>query len=402
MKVALSFPGCHRRGGVERVVYESARFLSARGHQVSVLACNWEQDPLGGISYERIASLRWPGFLTGVSYYRSSSARLKELDYDVLGSNGSVCPTGGVHWVQSLQRAWLEQCRQHRRPFTKRWLLQKCNPLHPILLKLEETHFAQRRYSKVIVTTPRVRDDLRRFYGVPPEDVVIIPNGFAPEEFNPQRRLERRSAARAKLKLRDHELVLLFAANELERKGYGTLLKALAILGCKDIKLVVVGRPAISEVIGRASEEGVADRVIAAGHTGDISEYHAAADVFVLPTQYEAFCLAILEALGSGLPVVTTNVPGAGDAIQSGVNGLTTSNPTDAAELAEAIRVVLDADRRSRMSADAPGTVKKFQWPEVLQLYERVLTQHARASRCDPICDGKPATHEHAASAIVN
>jgi glycosyltransferase involved in cell wall biosynthesis len=69
----------------------------------------------------------------------------------------------------------------------------------------------------------------------------------------------------------------------------------------------------------------------------------------VLPTQYEAFCLAILESLGSGLPVVTSRVPGAHDAVQHGVNGALITDPRDGHELAEALRPLLNFDALGRL-----------------------------------------------------
>jgi UDP-glucose:(heptosyl)LPS alpha-1,3-glucosyltransferase len=381
MKIALLFPGCHRQGGVERIVYECARFLSLNGHEVNVVASTWEKDLTTKISYTRVELLEIPGFLSGLSYYSRCSSILKKVDYDVLATHGCVCPTGGVHWVQSVHRAWLEQCARHRKPFSRKWLFQKSNPLHPILLKLEDRHFKQRRYTKLIATTARVKEDLNRFYNVPAEDVVIIPNGFAPQEFNPERRRMLRSPMRSKLGLRDDEVALLFAANELDRKGYATVLRSLQILDRRDIKVLVVGRPEIEDVMSLAQRAGVARSIIACGHSGNIAEFHAAADIFVLPTQYEAFCLAILEALGSGIPVITTSVPGARDAIVAGVNGFTINNPNDGEELAACISSLMDADRRLRFSEAAPATVNHYQWPVVLKMYEQLLLQNRMADR---------------------
>ena len=123
----------------------------------------------------------------------------------------------------------------------------------------------------------------------------------------------------------------------------------------------------------QAEAHGLAGQVIAAGSTTDVAAFHAAADVFVLPTQYEAFCLAILEALGSGLPVITSDLPGARDAIQSGVNGLLLEDPLNGEELAAAVQRLTEAVARERLSKAAPESVRQYQWPVVLGAYERVL-----------------------------
>lgn len=378
MKVALSFPGCHRRGGVERIVFECARYLAAQKHEVAVYANEWEEDHTQSIRYRPVGIRRSPGFLRGPSYFQSCTSLLSHESYDVLNTHGSVCPTGGVHWVQSVHASWLERSKSFRSPLSAARLKQVLNPLHPVLLTLEAKHFRERKYRKVIATTEDVRNDLNRYYGVPAEDVVIVPNGFSPSEFNPERRQEQRSEMRERLGIKPEHIVLLFVANELERKGYSTLLSAVRQLNRPEIRLLVVGRPSKQAVEQQAAAFGLRSQVIAAGPTQDVSSFHAAGDVFVLPTQYEAFCLAILEALGSGLPVVTTRIPGAYDAIQPGVNGFLIDDPKNGDQLAAALAPLLDFDRLAAMSYGVPQTVTSYQWPTVLNRYEQVLSENRR------------------------
>lgn len=376
MKVALSFPGCHRKAGVERIVFECAHFLASRSHDVTVLANEWEAEPSLPIKYHYVPVRPRPGYLRGASYFRSATRELGHESFDVLNTHGCVCPYGGVQWVQSVHRAWLDRSRAFRPLHSAARWKQNLNPLHPVLLGLEEKHFRQRRYRKVIATTQDVKNDLMHYYQVPADDVVIVPNGFAPAEFNPERREQRREEMRERLGLKRGDVALLFVANELERKGYRTILDAMRRLRRANLRLLVVGRPDVVHVKRLAAEAGLGPQVVACGPTQDVSAFHAAADVFVLPTQYEAFCLAILEALGSGLPVVTSRVPGAHDAIEPGVNGFLVDDPKDGAGLASALEPLLDTDFRNALSARVPDTVIKYQWPFVLERYEQVLLQN--------------------------
>jgi UDP-glucose:(heptosyl)LPS alpha-1,3-glucosyltransferase len=383
MKAVLSFPGCHRRAGVERIMFECARHLASQGHDVTVFANEWEEDDTQHIKYHYVPMQKQPFFLAGTSYFRECTKALRDAEYDVLNTHGSICPLGGVQWVQSIQRAWLEQSKKMRSPLSLSRIRQQLNPLHPVLLGLEDRHFRERNYQKLIATTPQVKADLNRLYGVPEEDVVIIPNGFSPTEFNPKRRAERRQASREQLGLKPNHVALLFVANELERKGYHTILAALSLLKGtpegKNLRLLVVGRPAKQLVLQHAAELSLEDQVISCGTTQDVSAFHAASDLFVLPTQYEAFCLAILEALGSGLPVVTTKVPGAQDAIRPGENGFLIDDPHNGEHLASILKLLSDDGKRAEISNQAPGTVEEYQWPRVLSRYESVLCQYANA-----------------------
>ena len=375
MRVAVAFPGCHRRGGVERVVFECVRHLAGRGHGVDVLATEWETVPDDAAVYHRVPARS--GVLRPTSFFGAATRVLAGVRHDVLNTHGVVCPAGGVHWVQSLHAAWLDRSRQFRPALSMASVRQRLNPFHGQILRLERHHFGGRRYRRLIATTEQVRADLRTYYDVPADDVDIVPNGFSPTEFSPAARAADRAASRAELGIQPDEVALLFVGNELDRKGFDVLLRAVKILGRADVKVVAVGRPPVGRVVAAAAAAGVADQVIACGPTSRVARSHAAADVFVLPTQYEAFCLAILEALGSGLPVITTDVAGARDAVRPGVNGLLINNPRSAEALADAISQLADPGVRGRLSAAAAGTVQHHRWPAVLGRYEQVLSENA-------------------------
>jgi UDP-glucose:(heptosyl)LPS alpha-1,3-glucosyltransferase len=378
LRIALAFPGCHRRAGVERILFECAHFLAGRGHDITVFANEWDADPEYSFPYRHVPIRKQPAFLQPRSFFEECSRALDLSEFDVLSAHGCVSPLGGVYWCQSVHPSWLERSAQFRAPLSPARLKQRLNPLHKVLLQLEEKHLRERNYRKIVATTPEVKTDLNRFYDVPPEDVVVIPNGFAPKEFNPQRRLERRDEMRAQLKLAPDKVALLFVANELERKGYHTILEALKILREPRLQVLAIGRFDADEAKRLAQQAGVEKQVSILGSTRDVSGFHAAADVFVLPTQYEAFSLAILEALGSGLPVVTTRIPGANDAIQHEINGLVIEDPNSGEQLAQAFKIMLDDDRRAAITAQVPATSEPYQWPRVLARYEDVLREAAK------------------------
>ncbi|MEI8195593.1 MAG: glycosyltransferase family 4 protein [Phycisphaerae bacterium] len=359
---------------------ECARYLATRQHDITIFASDWEDLNQPNVHYHRVPIRHRPAFLQGPSFFKSCTRELAGTHFDVLNIHGCVCPTGGVHWVQSVHRAWLERAKALRKPLSLARFKQRINPLHPLLLRLEEEHFRQRKFQRLIATTKDVREDLHRLYDVPRESIDVVPNGFNPVEFNPERRLRERPGMREKLGLTPDDIALLLVANELDRKGYRTILSAMRELQRKQLRLIVCGRPDTATVKSLAAEYGLADQVIAFGPSRDVGLLHAAADLFVLPTQYEAFCLAILEALGSGLPVVTSQVPGAYDAIREGVNGYLVHDPKDGLELAQVLTPLLDPQRLAALSAIVPATATAYQWPVVLQKYEAILERYRNPS----------------------
>ncbi len=376
MNVTVCFSGIHTRGGVERVALQCVRHLAAEGHAVRALCGEFQA--VDGVQHDRVDVPSRPSFLRPRRFFDASSRAWNAIaNHGILNVHGCVGPLGGVHWVQSVHAAWLEACAKLYSPFSSRRFLQRLNPLHRELLRLERLHFGRGGHRKLIVTTVQVREDLVRIYGVSRDEVAIIPNGFDPAEFNPERRARRREEARHSIRINDPRTrVLLMVANELERKGYVQTLRAVRSLSKDvDVRLVLVGRASRATALRLASREGVIDRVIVVGPTSDVGLYHAAADLFVLPTQYEALSLAILESLGSGLAVVTSRVPGAHDAVREGVNGMLVSDPLDDVVLTRVLRDALRPESLEALARSTVGSVDEYAWPSVLRRYVSVLSE---------------------------
>ncbi|MBA4336718.1 hypothetical protein C0416_02995 [bacterium] len=136
------------------------------------------------------------------------------------------------------------------------------------------------------------------------------------------------------------EKVILSVAELHERKGLKHLIKAMpAILEGYDskAKLVLVGTgPAQADLEELAVKEGIIDNVLFLGFKKDVPHLMAASDIFVLPSEKEAFGLVLLEAAIAGLPIVASNVGGIPEVIEDGVNG-TLVPPAISGRLAGAI-----------------------------------------------------------------
>src|SRR5205807_233495 len=87
--------------------------------------------------------------------------------------------------------------------------------------------------------------------------------------------------------------------------------------------------------------------------TPQIERYYAAADIFLLPSYYDACSLSVLEALAAGLPVITTSRNGASEALQGGRSGFTIRHARDLEAHQGALAALLDPDRRAAMGAAA-------------------------------------------------
>jgi glycosyltransferase involved in cell wall biosynthesis len=259
-------------------------------------------------------------------------------------------------------------------PNSARYLL----PRHQILLALEADYFRHSRARRVIAVSRGLADDLADIYGVPDDIVTVIPNGYDAAQCNPQRRAAQRDELRSLAGIPPDAIVVLIVANELHRKGFGVLLDAVAQTRDERLRIHLVGRTPLDLYASRIETLGLAGRVTYGGLVDDVAEAHALADLFVLPTQYETFAIAALEALASGLPVVITRgTPGAGERVAHDDNGLLLDDPSDAEELSALLLLALDVDRRARWSRRAPASVADLTWERLMEQVEAVIREAA-------------------------
>ena len=206
----------------------------------------------------------------------------------------------------------------------------------------------------VLALSEMVRRDLHRFHDVPDKQIRLIYNGVDTRRFSPENRSTHRDTVRQRLGLGD-EVLFLIVAHNLRLKGLPTLLKAISLLESAPhaARLAVVGGRRVTPFRRMARRLGVSRRVHFIGAVEDAVPYYAAADVYVQPTFYDPCSLVVLEALASGLPVITTRFNGAGELMTPGEHGYLLDDPADAVTLSRQMSQLLDDDRRRQMSLDA-------------------------------------------------
>ncbi|HYL80565.1 MAG TPA: glycosyltransferase family 4 protein, partial [Candidatus Acidoferrum sp.] len=120
----------------------------------------------------------------------------------------------------------------------------------------------------------------------------------------------------------------------------------------------------------------LAGRVTFVGPVPDPESYYAAADAMALPTFFDPFANVTLEAMASGLPVVTSRSNGASEILRPGVDGLVIDRADDVHALAEALASLQDPARRAALGEHARETALKYPWEgplgKTLEVYREV------------------------------
>jgi len=177
---------------------------------------------------------------------------------------------------------------------------------------------------------------------LPLEAITVVHNGIPlPTPAAEAERATARRETRAELGVPAGAPLLLAVGNLYPVKDHASLLRAAATL--PGVHVAIAGRgEEEAKLRALAAELGLAPRLHLLGLRDDVARLHGAADVFVQPSRSEGLPLAILEAMGAGLPVVATRVGGVHEAVLDGETGRLVP-PGDPDALAAALRPLLEA-----------------------------------------------------------
>lgn len=249
-----------------------------------------------------------------------------------------------------LHSAWLERLGDEE-PAWKRHF-RRNRPMHRRILSLEKALFRDPEL-RVVANSRMVAGELGRVHGFDEERVAIIPNGFDVPDFPEEERWRRRAEVRARHGVGESETLFLFAGSGWKRKGVDFLLGAFAALESSGARLMVVGKGKLPWAVPPG--------VHFAGPVADPADYFLAADVFVLPTLYDPFSNACLEAACFGLPVITSDANGFAEVIDDHPGcGEVVGSPRSAARWTEALGRWLDPDRRAGAKASLAAIRRHF------------------------------------------
>lgn len=209
-------------------------------------------------------------------------------------------------------------------------------------------HLTYKVSDKIIAVSEAVKCHLIEKEGLDPEKIVVIYNGISPEPFQGGVNVEKQ---RRGLRLDRGSPVVGTVARLVPRKGVQILLEAVPTILAQEPSahfLFVGDGPLKEQLMHRATQLSVSDRVSFLGTRSDVPELLQIIDLFVLPSsEREGFGLALVEAMAAGKPVVATRLGSIPEVVEEGITGLLVP-PGDSRALACAIRAMLEDRERAR------------------------------------------------------
>ena len=331
LTIGFARRGYSSSGGAEAYLRRLAAGVCAAGHHAQLFTtAEWpkEEWPFGPITHLRGESPMQ--FADAFGQVRTRG------ECDVLMSLERVWACDVYRAGDGVHRAWLDRRAKLAGPWRR--LADSINRKHIATLRLEQSLFGRHSAGRVIANSGMVRSEIAAAYRYPGDRIHVVPNGVPVAQFRPS--AERRASSRAELKLREQEIAVLFVGSGWERKGLRYALRALEAAADPRIRLLVAGK-------GNEAAFPPSPAVRFLGVRSDLASLYAAADVFLLPTIYDPFSNASLEALAAGLPVITTRANGCAEIMEDGVHGSIVDHPDDVPALARALQVWSAETRRT-------------------------------------------------------
>jgi len=376
MKIALAHKKLELRGGTERVFFQTAVGLRDRGHDVHLFCQKFCVAVPNGIASHRVPGLSWPrtarlltfGFLAPKFIARFGCDVL--LSFDRLVKQDLFRSGGGAH------KNFIAKMQAHCGRLKSLWY--QLSPYHRLVLAVEKRQLSPSGSWKIIAVCEQTRRELIDAYGIAESRVEVIHNGVDHKRFHPGRRKDWVNRIRAEFGIAAEGRVVLFVGTGFRRKGLDRLLRLWQHDAPPNCYLLVVGNDA--QLAGYRKRWRGKNQVIFAGPRSNVEDYYAAADLLVLPSVQEAFGNVVLEALASGLPVLTVAGVGAldkaGEELREGI----LNDPDDIAEIRAKILRLTNPLPWPTLSRQARAMAEMYSWDAYLDQVERLLCDFVTAS----------------------
>jgi UDP-glucose:(heptosyl)LPS alpha-1,3-glucosyltransferase len=384
MRVAITHTRFQEVGGVERYIYNLCQRLVAAGHEIHYFCHFWKEEP-DGITFHKVPyifkPLRWAKVL---AFDRLSRRAIEshgpfDIVHGFTKTSGQDIYTDGSGCLQDFQAYSLGRSAWRRR-------LGQITPHQRAVLAVEKARYTRGNFKRIITMSKLVQSQICSRYGLTAEEVEVVYNGIDLERFHPRNIERHREAVRAELGLADDLPIVLFVANDYERKGLGTLLRALAQLDGAVCLVIGKERSHRRQRFVRLAENlGISARVRFLGVRPDVEKYYAASDLFCLPTYFDAFGMVVLEAMATGMPSIISKAAGAAEIIVEGETGAVLPDPDDGHTLVELMRPFMDLAVAKKAGLRAREECRRFSWDShfdrILEIYDEVCAMTSFRNR---------------------
>lgn len=289
----------HKNSGSARTAYEQIDYFRSLGDEVHVASLTMDKEhlrSLGAIPHKLLPYFKSTG-LGRRRWYNSQVERLKKkLKPDLIIGHGDIQDQDVMVLHNSV---FLASELIHGKPL---------DPEH----EMAQTHGPQLReqkFKKLIANSELMKEDCIERFGIPAEKIEVVYPGIDADVFSPA--FEKKDDLRKRFGFPDKVIVSLVTSGNFKKRGLDLFIRAIEELP-QDVR-----EKASFRVLGKDDKnEYQRDFLTFDPPLSDVENYYRAIDVFVLPARIEEFGRVVVEAMSSGLPVITTNKVGAAELLK--------------------------------------------------------------------------------------
>ena len=241
-------------------------------------------------------------------------------------------------------------------------LLGKDKSFQPVI------EFAINQSDAVTAVSESLKEDTYQFFDIK-KDIEVIPNFIDPSLYRFAEDIELRAQFAEK-----NEVIITHISNFRKVKRVDDVIRIFeGVQQQLSAKLLMVGDgPELHQVKNLARELGISDKVFFLGKSKRIEQITSISDVFLLPSETESFGLVALEAMASGVAVVSSNVGGLAEVNKDGVTGFLNDVGDIEGMIASVLTILKDKDTLALFKTNALEHSRNFELNKIVPVYENL------------------------------
>lgn len=374
MKIAVVIPKYGLVGGAENFVYEVTERLAVReGLDIHVFANQWQRGS-APIQFHKVPSISFLRILRPIIFASIVQKKIGSDHFDLIHSHDRIFRMDILTMHGIPHKTWVKKTKRSRSSLFDR-----------AMVWVEEKGLGGANKPMILPVSNLVKQEILNQYEIPETKLRVIHPGVSCRRFERLERMTCRREIRHQHGIAQEDAVVLFVSMNFELKRLGLVMRGIARLkqlksmesGSFKVKLLVIGKGKVKKYLALAETLGIGDCVIFGGVTRQIEKYYLASDVFALPSTFDTFGIAVLEAMMGGLPVIITETMGVMDIIQSGEHGFVLGEHPSPEDFCRKLAFLLIRENRERMGRAAVKVARTRTWErvsdEVFEQYERLV-----------------------------
>jgi len=348
-------------GGAEKIIARTLKGLENLDLDISVISSSW---PEGNKQYNHIEA-KTSGITRkgkAKSFYRNVQSVLKKNTFDIVQSHERIVGCDIYRAGDGVHREWLNIKAKTSNKIAN--LATKYDGFHQFILGCEKEMFESQALQRVICISTLVKENIANHFDIAEQKLVTITNGIDCSRYQPS---DDKQISKQEAGFYPNDRIVLYVGSGFERKGVSDLIMAAKLLP-KHYHVVIVGHDKkLKHYQQQATQIKSGAKITFLGRRNDVAKLMQASDLLVHAAHYEPFGNVVLEAMASGIGVITSTQTGAKDLVDVGENGyicetysaesiadniLKFDNDSDVFKLGQAARIKAEQQTISSMITD--------------------------------------------------